>query len=223
MSTELQEYTRITNEVLQALAQANLNGTEYSVILTVIRKTWGFHKTEDSISISQFVKETGRAKSGVICAIKTLVQKNVLVQKTGQIRKLDSKGKEITIYGVNKYSSTWVVQNTGIVQKTGQMFQAEVVQNTGHTKERKEKSVYSDLNSINEELLKTIASDYKVALVDVEFTFEQLKNYEGIDKYKDLNKALRRWILKGIQEKRIKQELSWEEQILEEVPDARII
>ena len=40
------------NDVLTALASANLNGTEYALVLLVIRKTWGWKKNWDHIGIS---------------------------------------------------------------------------------------------------------------------------------------------------------------------------
>ena len=49
-------YTAIANEVLEQLVKAGLLGSELSMAIFVIRKTWGFQKKEDIISFSQFEK-----------------------------------------------------------------------------------------------------------------------------------------------------------------------
>lgn len=79
MQNNLNEYTRITNEVLEALSIFGLTGGEFSVCLTVIRKTWGWGKKEDWISYSQLEKCTNLSRMGVWKTIKTLKEKNILL------------------------------------------------------------------------------------------------------------------------------------------------
>lgn len=74
-------YVKIANEILDALAKINvvLNSTEWVVILCVIRKTYGWSKKNDKISISQFQKMTGRSRRMLFYAIKSLEQKRILI------------------------------------------------------------------------------------------------------------------------------------------------
>ena len=72
-------YTRIINKVIDELLLLPLNGSEFAVCMLVIRKTWGYHKKEDNISISQFMEGTKRARSNVKLAIKRLQEAKVLL------------------------------------------------------------------------------------------------------------------------------------------------
>jgi len=100
------------NDILSALISMRLNGTEYQIILTVIRKTWGWNKKEDWISISQFEKITGKDRSFIIKTIGGLVDKKLLVKKStlGKITKLSIQ-KDITLWDIK------LVDNTPLVDK----------------------------------------------------------------------------------------------------------
>jgi len=93
-------YTIIANEILEALTKASLNGTEFKVILCIIRKTYGFKKKEDSISLTQFVKFT-RSSLQAICKTlnKLILNKLILVNKGGYINK----------YRFNKRYNEWIL------------------------------------------------------------------------------------------------------------------
>ena len=52
-------YTQISNELLEALCWMNLSPYEWRVLLWILRKTYGWKKKTDWISLSQFSKETG--------------------------------------------------------------------------------------------------------------------------------------------------------------------
>jgi len=42
----------IANEIAEKLARTQLSGTEHKIIWAIWRKTWGWHKKEDRISLS---------------------------------------------------------------------------------------------------------------------------------------------------------------------------
>ncbi len=52
-------FTPIANEIMEALYKTKLSGHELRLIMLVLRKTYGFHKKEDSISLSKMEQETG--------------------------------------------------------------------------------------------------------------------------------------------------------------------
>lgn len=101
-------YTKIANELLEALIKIRMNGTEWDVTMSVIRRTYGFGKKEDWISYTQFQKMTGKTRPVVWKAIESLVTKKILVTK-----------KELgrTIYSLNKRYSEWVVAKSKLVTK----------------------------------------------------------------------------------------------------------
>jgi len=89
-------YTRIANEIIEHLLFAGINGSEYRIILCVIRKTYGFGKKDDFISLSQFQKNTLMNRVNVIRTIKSLVAKRLLL-------------KVNSVYKLNKNWEEWVV------------------------------------------------------------------------------------------------------------------
>lgn len=52
-------FTAIPNEVMEALCKTELSGQEFRIALLIIRKTFGFRKDDDKISLSQMSKATG--------------------------------------------------------------------------------------------------------------------------------------------------------------------
>lgn len=75
-------HTRIAHGLLEELMQAKykLSGREYAVLLVVIRKTYGYMKSEDWIALSQFEEMTGIAKLDCRKVIKGLVERKMLVR-----------------------------------------------------------------------------------------------------------------------------------------------
>lgn len=108
-------YTRIANEILEALIRyefpQNTGGLPYQICLFVIRKTYGYHKKMDVISLSQFQKATNdKSRTNLIYWIRYLVQAKVLVR----IKKSETQIE----YGFNKDYDSWLtpVQARRLVQ-----------------------------------------------------------------------------------------------------------
>ena len=102
-------YTRIVNVILEELAMRDIAPGAMSILIIVMRQTWGFRKKLDRISISQFMEKTGLSKTGTINAIKTLVD-NKMIYKIGR--------KHAPSYAVQKDYTLWLCQNRhGQVQK----------------------------------------------------------------------------------------------------------
>ena len=91
-------YTRIANELLQALAFVNISGAEMQAFLVVLRKTYGFNKKEDAISLSQFCLATGMKKPNVCRALSKLIKKNMIIR-------IDNKPP--TRYRIQKDYTKW--------------------------------------------------------------------------------------------------------------------
>lgn len=97
-------YTQIANELLEALCQIRIPGESTQVFLTILRKTYGFKKVVDQISLSQFVVATGMKKPNICRALKQLETLNVI-----KIDKLVSQNDNAyrIMYRINKYYKTW--------------------------------------------------------------------------------------------------------------------
>jgi len=208
------------NDVLTALIKANLNATEYQVVLTVLRKTWGWNKKKDWISYTQFEKLTGKTRPSIWNAIEQLVKKNILVRNS-------EKGKQ-TFYQVNKDFTSWklvksakLVKQTELVKKTlptSKENLTQLVKKTKHTKETITKETiqkkYTSIKNLKEKDLKEIAEDYNVPISFVKSKYDDLQNYcEAKGKtYKNYKSALRNFVKKDaiqiVKEKNDKSKIS---------------
>lgn len=55
---------------------------ELKVLLVIIRKTFGWHKQRDRISLSQLEKITGLCRRNIIDSIKSLIGKGLVMKET---------------------------------------------------------------------------------------------------------------------------------------------
>lgn len=87
-------YTRIANELLEAVMAADLTARQLKVALAVIRKTYGFGKKLDRITNTQIAAMTGIHHTHVCKAKNEMIAMNIIV----------SNGHAI---GINKVISEW--------------------------------------------------------------------------------------------------------------------
>jgi len=87
-------YTRIANELLEAIAGADLTARQLKVMIAVIRKTYGFQKKLDRIADIQIAELTGLSRQNVNKAKKELLSMSCLMMEGGKI-------------GPNKELSSW--------------------------------------------------------------------------------------------------------------------
>ena len=86
-------HTDIAHEVLEALMGAKLTGTQWDLVMVVIRMTWGFHKKQDYISLKQFHKLTGRHRNLIARELTALQGRNILQQTQKPIQDRAAKWK----------------------------------------------------------------------------------------------------------------------------------
>jgi len=72
-------YTQIANEIIEALFKINLSPYENRFIWFILRKTYGWKKKTDWISLSQFAKEMGLDRRNIHRTIKKLSSKQMIV------------------------------------------------------------------------------------------------------------------------------------------------
>jgi phage replication O-like protein O len=115
--------TQIPNEVFDSL-MPSLSGGELKVLLYICRRTFGFRKDRDSISLTQIAQGittkagrvldsgTGLSKRHVINALKALEKRNIITV----IRKVDETG----LNEVNTYSLNMLAMGGGVGTKSPQ-------------------------------------------------------------------------------------------------------
>ena len=74
-------YTRIANELLEAMCQIHLSGSEWRVLHYIIRKTYGWQKKQDDIPISQIVSGTVLVRRVVLRCLARLKERNIVIRQ----------------------------------------------------------------------------------------------------------------------------------------------
>ena len=102
-------YTPVPDELFDEQLP-DLSGSELKVLLYIIRRTFGFKKDSDNISLNQLLngittkerivldRGTGLTKKTLLEAIKNLVEKNLILTER---RRSKEKGDEPTTYRLN--------------------------------------------------------------------------------------------------------------------------
>jgi phage replication O-like protein O len=96
-------YTKIANEILEKLYEFPIDREPMRILLFILRKTYGYHKKRDRISLSQFVKALGKDRSSICRDIRKLTNMKIIVK---------IQNDDGTEYEFNKDYEGWVVAPT---------------------------------------------------------------------------------------------------------------
>lgn len=97
-------HVQIATELFEQLMALKISGSEFQLLLTVIRKTWGWGKKEDYISLTQLSRLTGLPHRTICRAKNKLVSKKTLLYVNGLMK-------------FNKNYEQWVVSKVAPVSK----------------------------------------------------------------------------------------------------------
>ena len=90
----------LANEIVEQFCRYRISGEEWLVLWAIIRKTYGWKKKQDRISLSQLSQMTEMKRQTVLRAINKLSSKKII----GVIKNDDSG---INIYSFNKHFDQW--------------------------------------------------------------------------------------------------------------------
>lgn len=93
-------YTPVANEILEKLYEIDIDGVPLRTVLFIIRKTYGYNKKRDRISLSQFSQALGKDRAQICRVLKKLESMKII------IRIQDDNGTE---YEFNKDYDGWQV------------------------------------------------------------------------------------------------------------------
>lgn len=98
-------FTKIADEILEAMARIKLSPTQYRVLFIVWRYTYGFNRKEHNLSLGFIAKATGCDKRQLQREIKKLEERNIIHQniKNGSYR----------IIKFNKNYDEWLSETIG--------------------------------------------------------------------------------------------------------------
>jgi len=145
-------FTQIPNILLDELLP-DLSKGELKVLLYIARRTYGFHKVKDKISLSQlengidgYDKGTGLNRDTIIVSVNRLEEINLLqVDRT----------KQINEYAINLSFTSRENQLVGLTDQTSRKNHTKLVGKTDTQKKRnKEQKKVGDFDSFDEETKK---------------------------------------------------------------------
>jgi phage replication O-like protein O len=114
-------HTKIANELLDAIIGHDFSKRQLKILLLIMRKTYGWNKSEDDISRSQITESTGLANPHVTTALQELQAANVVII---------SQGKYAKRYKINKYYSQWRVTNLVTITETVTVTETVIITET---------------------------------------------------------------------------------------------
>jgi phage replication O-like protein O len=97
-------YTRIANELLDAMIQTGLSKREWPIVMAVIRMTYGYNRKEDALSGWQIAEMTGIARPHVSTSLSDLIERRVLIRSE---KHRSSHGRDVHYISINKHYNEW--------------------------------------------------------------------------------------------------------------------
>ena len=102
-------YTAIANELVEAFSKIRISGQAMQVLWVIFRKTYGWNKKEDKISLSQFQGMTNLSKVTICKSINHLIKLNIITKKGNANFPFIHIGKDIALtYCIQKDYSKWL-------------------------------------------------------------------------------------------------------------------
>lgn len=95
-------FTRLANELLEALLCAGLSSRQWCVVMAVIRKTYGYNKTADDLGLGQLASMTGIDKAHLSRTVRELADAKVLHRTEGRHAFTLSLNKDYASWGLLK-------------------------------------------------------------------------------------------------------------------------
>lgn len=107
-SPQPDKFTKISNELLDAVLAFDFGKRQLKVLFYVIRKTYGYSKKADAMSYGQIAKATGMKRRHVIDAVSELkAMQALIVEKSGTV----VRGCELNTIGINKDYDRWTTSD----------------------------------------------------------------------------------------------------------------
>jgi phage replication O-like protein O len=93
-------YTKLSNELLEAIIDAGFTRREYTIVLYLIRQTYGYHRKKSYVKIKDVCDATSMDFSDICKTLKELVRKKIVKQ--------EKHGRFYT-YSIKKDYEQWLI------------------------------------------------------------------------------------------------------------------
>lgn len=100
-------YVRIANELFDAVLRFPFSKRQQTILWAVMRKTYGYRKKRDDISLSQLSQITGLDASNISKAINELAQMKVLLKRPGKYGQVLEVQKDFQSWRSGCFNQPW--------------------------------------------------------------------------------------------------------------------
>lgn len=108
-------YTKIANELLDAIQSFRFTQNQLKLLLALWRNTYGWNRKQCEFSLNQIIRQTGLQRKRVIETLQSLEESNVIIEVKAPI------GSSPKIVEFNKNYTKWTIkQYTGMEISSGQ-------------------------------------------------------------------------------------------------------
>lgn len=189
-------FTSIANEIAEKFCAYRISGEEWMVLWVVLRKTYGWNKKEDMISLSQFAVMTGLKRQTVLRAISKLSSKKILAV----IKNDDS---QINTYRFNKDFDQWSPLSKKIMVSSKKIMTVskkdnQVSSKKGHTKETITKDTITKDRGAHqisdEEWLKSLKANPAYSGLDVDICYHKMLAWCSTNGKKPTRRRFVNWL-----------------------------
>jgi len=206
-------YTKISTELLEQVCKIRIPGEAMQIFLSVIRRTWGYGKKTDAISMGQFSEYTGLPRSSVSRAIKKLIEMNLITKKETMDNPIG-----VNLYSIQKNYELWRVFTKTLTAEENGVYE-NVNTPPGLFENEQEKSgVYKEVKHFRKLLTKkspTIDKSYNTSINTTTTTTTYNTTYNNYNIFEELWKLYPRKIGKPDSYKWFKKSIKIEQDLID--------
>lgn len=104
MSVQLENgFTKIAHELLETIPFYKFNGTQFSILIVIIRYTYGFNRKDHELSLTYLTKATGIKRSQIDRELTLLIDKKVVAVTQEPTATVSRK------LALNKHYDQWLI------------------------------------------------------------------------------------------------------------------
>ena len=183
-------YTKIANELLEAICQLNISGNEMRILLYIIRRTYGYNSKSAEVSLAEIAEAVGMRREHISKRLKKLSKMKIIEINV-------NRGIKPQTISIVKNYDNWINNNVDNCKSLLLPKLATVAKNGNTTVAKIGNHTYKENNKENiKERKKAIDSDhtgyYNRAFVENN-NYEDLKKEYGSDVIENYLKKVDRW------------------------------
>lgn len=173
-------YTPVANEILDQIIKLPLNGTQFRLLITVWRYTYGFSRKEHELSESFIAKATGISKRNISTELNNLIKMNIIIVVRPHT---DTKPRTISF---NKHYDRWSIVQQVKDSSTGEPITLTTGEGLDNTPGEEQ---FNQDNQIIKTNIKSIIDD----LINNYTDDQNLKNtlYDFVEHRKSIKKPIK--------------------------------